>query len=42
MNTSQIRKYSMFRTNFWAMSGKESRNSRPLKKASLTADQFLE
>src|SRR5437016_3464807 len=42
MTASQIRKYSMLRTNFFAMSGNESRNSLPLKNACFTAGQFGE
>jgi hypothetical protein len=42
MNTSHTRKYSMLRTNFRAISGKDSRNSWPLKNASRTAGQFGE
>src|SRR5439155_15628616 len=42
MITSQIMKYSMLRTNFFAMSGKVSRNSLPLKNACFTAGQFEE
>src|SRR5205814_3267467 len=42
MKTSAIRKYSMLRTNFFAIAGKVSLNSWPLKKACLTAGQFAE
>src|SRR4051794_38317141 len=42
ITTSATRKYSMFRTNFLAISGKLSRNSSPLKNACLTAGQFFE
>src|SRR5919198_2220118 len=40
ITASHIRKYWMLRTNFDATSGKESRNSWPLKKACFTAGQL--